>query len=419
MQVVILCGGKGTRFGETCKFLPKPMLTLCGKPLLDYAVTTLSQQGFKDILFLTGHQGSAISEYFNSGKYHNITPKYVRETSPLGTAGCLKAAEDQLEDTFLLIHGDHVFDIDLKCLLAFHKTCKSAITFVTHSNSHPHDSDLVEVDKFNRILTIHKKPQPKFLPCKNLVLDGIMVVEKKVLSLLPEGPSDLTKDLYCRALSKFACFSYQTSDYILDVGTPERMDRVEADIQRDEIKRKKKVAVFLDRDGTINNAPNFVNAPDEVEIFQETCAALRLLRNAGYLLVVVTNQGGISLGYLTEKTLDKIHARLDSLLATKGCFIDRYYHCPHYESDGNYICGCRKPGTLMMEQAAVDMNIDMSKSWVVGDRTCDILMANNAELKSVLVETGSAGKDGEFPHAKPTYTAVNLYEAAKKIVSKV
>lgn len=422
MQVIVLCGGKGSRFGERCKFLPKSMLPLAGKPIIARLVESVVDYGYRDVLFLLGHQGKAISEYFNSGSYFGINPTYVQETEPLGTAGCLKAARDKLDKEFLLLHGDHIIDVDLFALKQFHKDKNSSLTIVTHPSFHPFDSDLAQVDKLGRITKIWSKPQPHPLLCKNLAISGVAIVKSDLIDTLPDGPSDLTKDLYTPAvkLSKKylypKCYSYQTSEYLIDVGTQKRLDKAEKEFTQERC--KKRPAVFLDRDGTINEQQGFVNSPDDVKVMDRAYPAIKLLHEAGYLIVVVTNQGGIQLGFITEETLDQIHARIDSQLAEFECFVDKYYHCPHYEESGVKICDCRKPGVALIDQAISEFNIDLENSWVVGDRTGDIKMADNKNLKSILVKTGSAGEDQEFPDAKPTFVENDLYEAAKKIVGE-
>jgi len=163
-------------------------------------------------------------------------------------------------------------------------------------------------------------------------------------------------------------------------------------------RRGRVAAVFLDRDGVINENA-FVNDPNDLVLIPGAADAIARLNRASLPVVVVTNQGGIAMGYLTEETLGAIHDRLKQLLAVAGAFVDAIYYCPHianaqlpaYRVD----CRCRKPGTGMLEEAREDLGIDLSKSVLVGDSTSDILAGIRAGCRTILVETGFGGKDGK------------------------
>ena len=123
-----------------------------------------------------------------------------------------------------------------------------------------------------------------------------------------------------------------------------------------------KKAVFLDRDGTIIEEVNFLSNPDQVNLFTGTFEALRSLKDAGYLIIVVTNQSGVGRGFFSEDDVHAVHARIQEL--TKDA-VDAFYFCPHLPDDG---CECRKPGDGMMRQAAMEFGIDLTKSWIIGDK---------------------------------------------------
>ena len=181
-------------------------------------------------------------------------------------------------------------------------------------------------------------------------------------------------------------------------------------------------AVLLDRDGVISQQTTSVNEPDDLRLIDGAAAAIARLNRAGWPVAIITNQGGIAMGYLTEETLRKIHEKLKQLLAKAGAHVDAIYYCPHmentkllaYRSD----CPCRKPGTGMLEQARDRLGIDLSRSVVVGDATTDILAGIRAGCSTILVRTGFGGKDGKAA-AKPDATVPDIVAAVDLILSSL
>lgn len=183
-------------------------------------------------------------------------------------------------------------------------------------------------------------------------------------------------------------------------------------------------AAFLDRDGTINEEVDYLRDADQMRLIPGAAKAIRLLRQRGWLAIVVTNQSGIARGYLTELQLGDIHARLRRLLAVEGAELDAIYYCPHHPTIGSAPyrrdCVCRKPKTGMIEQAARDFSIDTTRSVVIGDRLQDIEMAHAAESKGILVRTGYGEQElaraGMSAELCPDYTASDLPDAANWVL---
>jgi histidinol-phosphate phosphatase family protein len=224
-----------------------------------------------------------------------------------------------------------------------------------------------------------------------------------------------------------------------------------------------RAAVFLDRDGVLNDQTGFVNKPDDFELLPGAAAAVRRLNETGIPVVVITNQGGIALGYLTEDDLTAIHERMENLLAAEGAHVDAVFYCPHLPpsyadrqvtpmpakgkdttertafgprrcaTDAapncphmpnarivSYFgeCPCRKPGIGMLEQARDDLGIDLRASYLVGDATTDILAGIRAGCTTILVRTGFGGKDGKAV-AEPDHVAADLAEAVGLILDRL
>jgi histidinol-phosphate phosphatase family protein len=173
-------------------------------------------------------------------------------------------------------------------------------------------------------------------------------------------------------------------------------------------------AVFLDRDGTLSEHVHYLSDPEKFRLMPDAIKALKLLAGAGYKLVVVTNQSGVARGLFTEETLARIHGRMKMLLADGGVRLDGVYYCPHHPEAG---CSCRKPATGMIDAACAELGIECEGSFMVGDATADILLGENAGLKTILVATGYGGKEKDVA-IRPDYVASDLYEAALIILGR-
>ena len=177
-------------------------------------------------------------------------------------------------------------------------------------------------------------------------------------------------------------------------------------------------AVFLDRDGTLIRDVGYLNRPDQVEILPRVAEAIRLLREQGFLLVVVTNQSAVARGRLTEENLGRIHGALNARLAQDGAQLDGIYYCPHHPTEGvgpyHVECDCRKPNTGMIVKAVSDLGLDPSSSYVVGDKTSDMELAERIGAKGVRIASQLV-VGGDSP--APKYPVVaDLWQAAEWIV---
>lgn len=174
----------------------------------------------------------------------------------------------------------------------------------------------------------------------------------------------------------------------------------------------KKKALFLDRDGTLIVDRDYLGDPDGVELLPGVGAALRKAREAGFLLVVVSNQSGVGRGYFPESAIAAVNARMAEYLAEEGVEIDGFYHCPHRPDEG---CSCRKPEPGMIEAAVHDLGIDASASFVIGDKESDVLLAKYTGARGVLLK----GRKDAQDEAGADYAADTFSEAVDWILGEV
>jgi histidinol-phosphate phosphatase family protein len=181
---------------------------------------------------------------------------------------------------------------------------------------------------------------------------------------------------------------------------------------------KENRAVFLDRDGVVIEEVDYLSRPEQLKLIPGAARAVARLRRAGFKVVLVTNQSGVARGYLTLKTLREVHRLLGRRLAERGAKLDGLYFCPHLPARaGGKGCACRKPRLGMIEKARRRWRLDLSRSYLVGDTTTDILTAQRAGCAAVLVRTGKAGRDKVYA-ARPDKTFKDVAAAAEWIIRR-
>lgn len=433
MKAVIMAGGKGTRIASiTNDEIPKPMLAIGGKTILEHQIECLKKSDIKEIIIVIGHLGDKIKSYFKDGNKFGIKISYYEESpnKPLGTAGSLYYLKSMIDEDFILIFGDVFLNVDFNKMAEYHHNNFADATLLTHPNSHPFDSDLVVVDD-GKVIGFDSKENNRNYDYKNLVNSGIYMFSPRVFDYISEPKKcGLEKDVIAKMITfgDKVC-SYHSTEYVKDMGTPERYYSVNDDYVNDLCEHRnlshKQKAIFLDRDGTINVYIPFLTNKNSFELIEGVSDAIKMINSSEYLCIVVTNQPVIARGECTFADLDEIHKRMETLLGRDGAYIDGLYFCPHHKDKGfpgevpelKFDCDCRKPKIGMLLKAAKDYNVDLSKSIVIGDSTLDIKMAENAHMRSILVETGQAGLDNKY-NVTPNEVAEDLLSAVKLIIKE-
>lgn len=428
MKAVIMAGGKGTRLQNIAADIPKPMFPVLGRPILEYQLESLKKSGITEIVLIIGHLGQVIRDYFGDGTGHGVSIEYIMETEPLGTAGALYYLKGKENDDFFLIFGDLLLDINWKRFLAFHREKKALVTLYGHPNTHPYDSDLVLTGDNHRVTGIAPKNAHRNGYHHNFVNAGVYCMNSRLLdSIVRAEKTDLERDMITRQICSGTVYAYRSTEYVRDMGTPDRLKAVTEDVKNGIISarslRNRQKAVFLDRDGTINILKGFINKTEDFELLPGAAEAIKRLNASQYLTIVATNQPVIARGECTLECLEQIHMKMETLLGNQGAYIDDLLFCPHHPHSGyegevlelKIDCPCRKPKTGMLVQAAEKYNIDLTQSWYIGDTTTDIMTGINASMKTVLVKTGEAGQDGKYD-VKADFTAKGLMEAVDIIL---
>lgn len=427
MKTVIMAGGKGTRLASVNDSVPKPMVPICGVPILEREIECLRRQGFVDIILTVGHLGGQITEHFKDGSGFGVDISYYYEKEPLGTAGALFRLRNILtsknEDSFLLLNADSMFDVDLERFEAIHRKNGGLVTLLTHPNSHPYDSGLIVSNDQGIVLKWIAKEDERPRYYQNRVNAGMHMISAKVLDdyiasmpddqktkwvpsgeglddrkygtpVIPIKKTDIDRDVLKPLAGTGKMHVYDSPEYVKDMGTPERYCAVCKDFENGIVQAKnlsrKQRAIFLDRDGTINRFTGFVRNTEDFEMIPDSIKAIRLINEAGYLAIVVTNQPVIARGETTLSELKEIHNKMETLLGAEGAYLDGIYFCPHHPHKGykgerpelKCDCECRKPKAGMLLKAAKEFNIDLSQSWMIGDGENDVRAGMAAGCKT-------------------------------------
>ena len=434
MQAVIMAGGKGTRLATVTKNIPKPMVPIEGKPLLEYQIENLKENGVDNIILIVGHLGDIIRDHFGDGSSFGVNISYYVEETPLGTAGALAKIKDWLEDTFFLVFGDLFININYDRFLQFHKDHNALITLFFFFFSHPYDSDIIITDDENRVTGWSYKKDVRTEDYKNLVNAGLYVMQKSATDAIEKlqvakgvDKIDLEKELIIPIISTSPIYAYHSTEYVKDIGTPDRLQKVTGDFlhgvcEQRNLKHKQK-CIFLDRDGTINKYVGFLRTVDQVELESRAAEAIRLINESEYLAIVITNQPVIARGECSYEELNHIHNRLYTLLGREGAYLDGLYFCPHHPDKGfegevpelKLDCDCRKPKTGMLIKAEADFNADLTNSWFIGDTTMDVQTGKNAGMRTIMLQSGDPKKE-KFS-VTPDMVADDLLDAVNMILS--
>lgn len=382
-QAVILAGGYGTRLKPFTDTNPKPMFPFCGKPFLEYLLEQIRDFGIKDIIMLLGYLPERIMDYFGDGSKWDVQIQYSITPAEYETGLRLKSAAGQMKDDFLLMYCDNYCPLDFIGLEK--KYFESGADLVctayqnmdgyTKSNLRVSDNGLVEVyDK--------KRKTPGLLG----VDIGYAAVRKQVLELLPDGNVNFEASVYPKLVRQGRLYAFMTEHRYYSVGSWERIE-----LTKQFFSGKK--YIFLDRDGTLNVRPPkacYVERPEDFIWLDGAKEAVKRLKDAGYTVILVSNQPGIARGALTEKALEDIHEKMQQDLKEIGAWIDRIYYCPHNWDDG---CTCRKPMPGMFFQAQKELSLDLTRCYMIGDDPRDMDAGKAAGCKCMLVSDAFSLKD--------------------------
>ncbi len=415
-QVVVPCGGPGRRLAPLTNDLPKVLVPIGGRPLLAHLLSDLARAGAGEVLLLAGHGGEQVAAEARHLAPAGLRVETVVESEPRGTAGALHSVAGRLAGRFTLVFGDVFTALDWGRLAAAAETFGGLATLLVHRTSHPADSDLVVLDDSDRAIGWISGAEGFPAPLANA---AVAVLNRDILQVIPpDRPTDLFGQVLPALVdARRPVFGYRSSEYVRDLGTPDRLAQVRADLAGNRVHQKAEL-VLLDRDGVLVEEKDLLSRPDQLRLLPGAAAAVRRLNLSGIKAALVTNQPVVARGLCTMDQIERIHHRLEALLAEEGARIDGLYICPHHPETLHDQglpalrgpCRCRKPSTGLVERALAEQARPAWRTVVVGDRSIDMQLAHNAGLPGIAVDTGAGCGDGQCP-ARPVWRFPDLAAA--------
>ena len=401
-QAVISAGGKGTRLNEVINNLPKILAVVGGITLLERHLENLDSWEIEECVLLLGHDAGMVEDFLSEiqGRF-KVKVSTLKEEEPLGTGGAIINAFNNLQDSFIYFHGDLFINLPKENLRSLYEP-NADFTLFVHTTNHPEDSDLVEFDS-ERITRFLAKPHNSVLPINKFGNAGFYFFKKNIFKDLFESGKkvDLDREIIPKLLSiGFFGKAIKNLWEIRDIGTTHRYLKTNLDIASGKLGRKKRPAILLDRDGTINFERGYISSPANFQLADGVPEGIKFINEAGVLVIVITNQPVIARGELSFSGLDLIHAKMELEVGRVGGKIDGIYVCPHHPDKGfegevialKIDCDCRKPRTGLIKKAFDEYGIDKELCVFIGDTWRDKEAAQNAGIEFQQVETRE-GKD--------------------------
>jgi histidinol-phosphate phosphatase family protein len=374
-QAVILAGGRGIRLRPITDTIPKPMIAFHGKPFLEYLICQLKDWDIKEILLLLGYLPETVVRYFGDGKSLGVNIKYSITAVDDDTGLRLRYAKNQIDDLFLFLYCDNYCPLDFnKMWESFcSKNISAQITAYLNTDKYTKDNLRIGSDSI-----IEKYDKSRTDPELSGVDIGYAIIKKEVLDIIPADNVNFEKVVYPQLVKNRALGTFPTNHRYYSVGNLERLPITEEFLEG-------KSLIILDRDGVLNQKPpkaQYITKWDEFQWLPGAKKAIRLLNEAKYRVVVVSNQAGIARGMMSETDLNNIHSEMVKELADEGASLEKIYVCPHGLDDH---CECRKPKPGMLFAVQRDFHIDLTKTIFIGDDERDVQAGNSAGCKTILV----------------------------------
>ena len=383
-QAVFLVGGKGTRLGALTQATPKPLLEIApGVRFLDVVLEEAARKGFTDLLLLAGHLGEQVEAAYAGRSFGAARVRVLREPEPMGTGGALGFAAAALDPWFVMGNGDSLFDINLRALAAPGEGFDGRVAL--REVPDPARYGAVRLEGARITAFLEKRAD---LPGPALINGGLYLLRREAALARIAGPCSIEADVFPALAAAGRLHGQRFEGYFLDMGLPDTYAQACAEIPA----RRVRPCAFLDRDGTLNRDEGYTHRVEDLEWLPGAVEAVRLLNDAGYRVIVVTNQAGVARGHYREADVQRFHAAMAQALAAHGAWIDAFHYCPHHPEAvlEHYRCADhpdRKPNPGMLLNAIREHAINPAASFLVGDQDSDVAAARAAGIEGVKISS--------------------------------
>ena len=374
-QAVILAGGRGSRLRPLTDIRPKPMIEVQGRPFLEYQVEQLRDQGFDRILLLLGYLPEVVERHFGDGRRWGVKISYSVSAAETETARRLKIAHAQLDPCFLLLYCDNYWPMRFDRMWERFRDANVPAMITVYRNTDGYSKDSIRVGPDGFVEAYDKQ---RGTPGLQGVEISYALILRSSIEQLPDDNRSMEETLYTRLVDRRQLLAHVTDHRYYSVGALHRLPLTETFFAR-------RPAVLLDRDGVLNRRPPraaYVRSWSEFEWRPGAREALRLFKEHGFRVIVISNQAGVARGAMTEEDVVAIHQRMQAEAVEAGGRLDALYYCPHgWDSS----CECRKPRPGLIFQAQRDFSLDLSRTVFVGDDERDAQAAAAADCGALLV----------------------------------
>jgi len=350
----------------------------------------LANSEIDEVIVVAGHHGDQVQELCDSLPNLGMTVTVIHESDQRGTVAALTLGAQMSEaEEFLVILGDILMSLPVDDFVERWRRSAASVGVAVHPSTHPQDSDAVFPSHDGTVIVVPKSESRNAIP--NMSSAGLFIIDRVGLKRY-ESLVDFGSDVLLEAASRDDLYADVNSHYFKDTGTPERLAAAEGDFQSGAFARRgstsSRPALFLDRDGVINPVSPEVYDPDQFTLNMGIAESIREANQLGLPIFVVTNQPGISKGFMNFGTHESVRAQMDAMLAAEGAFVDDYAFCPHHPESGfaNEVvelkirCRCRKPEPGLLIHLAKHHRLNLTKSAMVGDTDRDAGAAHRADV---------------------------------------
>lgn len=381
-QAIIIAGGMGTRLQPFTDTNPKPMYPIHGIPFMEHLVKQVKSFGINRLVILLGYLPEKIMDFLGDGSKYGMEITYDVTPVDYETGQRILSAKKYMDEQFLFMYCDNYCPVDFEQLCADFEKNQAKIQISAYANRDGYTKDNLIIED-GKVIKYDKKRETPGLKSVDI---GYAIIDRSVMDLLPDEKVNFEAVVYPKLVEEGKLFATVCEHRYYSVGSWARIE-----LTKDFFSDRK--FVFIDRDGTINErAPKacYIEKPEQFKWLPGAREAIKKLKDAGYMVIMITNQPGIARGNLTTETLDAIHEKMQNDLRKIGACVDKIYYCPHNWDDG---CFCRKPNPGMFYMAQQDYSLNLLKGVMFGDDERDIDAAGRARVKGIFVSE-------EYPFAQ-------------------
>lgn len=372
-DVVILAGGKGTRIKKLLKNNPKPLSKISHLYFLEYLINNISKFYINKIFIIAGYKGKKISKVFNNVEKNLIPIEVIVEKEPLGTAGALSLIKNRVTNNFIVLNGDSIFDVNLNEIANVKLKKHQSFMALTNNSNYKSNKTLSNI-KLKKNLVVKSISS-------RIMNAGIYKFNKELIKNIKPKFQSLENEILLQKIEKKEVIGKYFNNFFLDIGTPKNLRSSKKLIP----KYFRKPAIFLDRDGTLNYDKGYTYRIQDFKFIKGTLKTLKKLSKKKYYLFIVTNQAGIAKNKFKKKDFYALHNFLKKIFLKHNININDIKFCPFHPNAKilkyRKNSGYRKPGNLMLEDLKKKWDIDLSKSYMIGDKKIDYIAAKKSNIK--------------------------------------